>query len=91
LDSTTFAMAYGLSFAAIASLIVYTFLHNRKQIWQQARNSAKEKPDIHMKLMRKYREAPEWWYMGLFGIVREADQQLRGGFIANYTLSRCSR
>ncbi|KAF4461559.1 Sexual differentiation process isp4 [Fusarium albosuccineum] len=64
--STTFAMAYGLSFAAISSLVVYTYLHNGKQIWQQWRNSNKEKPDIHMKLMNKYKEAPTWWYMSLF-------------------------
>ncbi|KAK7428496.1 hypothetical protein QQZ08_004934 [Neonectria magnoliae] len=67
--STTFAMAYGLSFAAISSLVVYTYLHNGKQIWQQYRNSASEKPDIHMKLMRKYKEAPTWWYMSLFGLM----------------------
>ncbi|KAH6671504.1 sexual differentiation process protein isp4 [Plectosphaerella plurivora] len=66
--STTFAMSYGLSFAAISSLIVYTYLHNGKQIWQQYKNSSQEKPDIHMRLMRKYREAPAWWYWGLFGV-----------------------
>lgn len=64
--STTFAMSYGLSFAAISSLIVYTYLHSRKKIWKQYQNSSSEKPDIHIKLMRKYKEAPNWWYMGLF-------------------------
>ncbi|KAK8048638.1 small oligopeptide transporter [Apiospora phragmitis] len=67
--STTFAIAYGLSFAAITSLIVYTFLHHRKTIWRQYQNSTTEKPDIHMKLMRKYIEAPTWWYTSLFVIV----------------------
>ncbi|KKA28128.1 hypothetical protein TD95_000993 [Thielaviopsis punctulata] len=67
--STTFAMAYGLSFAAITSLIVHTVLHNRHQIMNQWRSSSKEKPDIHMKLMRKYPEAPTWWYMSLFTIM----------------------
>lgn len=38
-------------------------------IWRQYQNSTNEKPDIHMKLMRKYKEAPTWWYLGLFGIV----------------------
>ncbi len=61
--STTFAMSYGLSFAAISSLIVYTYLHHGKTIWRQYRNSTTEKPDIHMKLMRKYKEAPTWWYL----------------------------
>ncbi|KAH7328547.1 OPT family small oligopeptide transporter [Stachybotrys elegans] len=67
--STTFAISYGLSFAAISSLIVYTYLHNGKQIWRQYRNSTSEKPDIHMKLMRKYKEAPTWWYMSLFAVM----------------------
>jgi OPT family oligopeptide transporter len=67
--STTFAISYGLSFAAIASLIVYTYLHHSRTIWQQYRNSSSEKPDIHMKLMQKYREAPSWWYYSLFGVV----------------------
>ncbi|EMR68455.1 putative opt family small oligopeptide transporter protein [Eutypa lata UCREL1] len=49
--STTFALSYGLSFAAITSLIVYTYLHHRKAIWAQYQNSTNEKPDIHMKLM----------------------------------------
>ncbi|KAF5659908.1 sexual differentiation process isp4 [Fusarium heterosporum] len=67
--STTFAISYGLSFAAISSLVVYTYLHNGKQIWQQWRNSTNEKPDIHMKLMKKYKEAPTWWYMSLFAAM----------------------
>ncbi|KAI0180949.1 small oligopeptide transporter [Hypoxylon sp. FL1284] len=67
--STTFALSYGLSFAAITALIVYTYLHQSKAIWAQYRNSTNEKPDIHMKLMQKYKEAPSWWYMSLFGIV----------------------
>ncbi|RYP04721.1 hypothetical protein DL764_004271 [Monosporascus ibericus] len=74
--STTFALSYGLSFAAISSLVVYTYLHHRKTIWAQYQNSTNEKPDIHMKLMRKYKEAPTSWYMSLFGIV------LLLGFIA---------
>ncbi|RYP64008.1 hypothetical protein DL771_008979 [Monosporascus sp. 5C6A] len=74
--STTFALSYGLSFAAISSLVVYTYLYHRKTIWAQYRNSTNEKPDIHMKLMRKYKEAPTSWYMSLFGVV------LLLGFIA---------
>ncbi|KAK4069990.1 uncharacterized protein Triagg1_6785 [Trichoderma aggressivum f. europaeum] len=67
--STTFAISYGLSFAAISSLVVYTYLHHGKYIWRQYMNSTTEKPDIHMKLMRKYKEAPTWWYLSLFCIM----------------------
>ncbi|KAK3943027.1 OPT family small oligopeptide transporter [Diplogelasinospora grovesii] len=67
--STTFALSYGLSFAAISSLIVYTYLHHGQTIWKQYKNSTSEKPDIHMKLMRRYKEAPTWWYMSLFAVM----------------------
>lgn len=67
--STTFALAYGLSFAAITALVVHTFLHYSGTIWAQYQDSTHEKPDIHMKLMRKYKEAPLWWYTCLFLIV----------------------
>lgn len=67
--STTFAISYGLSFAAIASLVVYTYLHHGPMIWSQWNNSKTENDDIHMKLMRKYPEAPTWWYMSLFTFV----------------------
>jgi OPT family oligopeptide transporter len=68
--STTFAMSYGMSFAAISALVVYTYLHHGHTIWKQYKSSTTEKPDIHMRMMRKYREAPTWWYMSLFVIVR---------------------
>ncbi|KAI1128538.1 OPT oligopeptide transporter protein-domain-containing protein [Nemania abortiva] len=67
--STTFALCYGLSFAAIAALVVHTFLYYSGTIWSQFQNSTHEKPDIHMKLMRKYKEAPSWWYTSLFLII----------------------
>lgn len=64
--STTFALSYGLSFATISSLVVYTWIHYREQIWAQFRRSRGEKPDIHMKLMLKYPEVPHWWYGVIF-------------------------
>jgi OPT family oligopeptide transporter len=67
--STTFALSYGLSFAAIVSLIVYTYLNHGKSIWRQYKNSTTEDEDIHMKMMRKYKEAPNWWYLTLFAIM----------------------
>lgn len=39
-------------------------------------NSTTEKPDIHMKLMRKYKEAPTWWYLTLFSIVSDPTPSL---------------
>ncbi|KAI0552026.1 OPT oligopeptide transporter protein-domain-containing protein [Xylaria curta] len=67
--STAFAISYGLSFAAITALVTHTFLYYSGPIWARFRNSTHEKPDIHMKLMQKYKEAPSWWYTALFLIV----------------------
>lgn len=64
--STTFALSYGLSFASITSTIVHAFLYFRKQIWVQARRSLSEQPDIHARLMSRYRQVPEWWYATIF-------------------------
>jgi OPT family small oligopeptide transporter len=67
--STTFAIAYGLSFATIASLISHTWIHYRQQIVAQLKSSRAEKPDIHMKLMLRYPEVPMIWYGTLFLIM----------------------
>jgi OPT family small oligopeptide transporter len=71
----TFALSYGLSFASITATVTHTFLYFRKQIWLQSRRSLSEQPDIHARLMTKYRQVPEWWYgiifvsMFVFGVV----------------------
>jgi OPT family small oligopeptide transporter len=64
--STTFAISYGLSFASITATLMHAFLHFRKQIWVQARRSLHEQPDIHARLMAKYPQVPEWWYLCIF-------------------------
>jgi hypothetical protein len=58
--STTFTLTYGLSFASIAATLVHAFLYFRKQIWVQARRSLSEQPDIHARLMSRYKQVPEW-------------------------------
>ncbi|KDQ16484.1 hypothetical protein BOTBODRAFT_30813 [Botryobasidium botryosum FD-172 SS1] len=64
--STTFAVSYGLSFASITATVVHAFLYYRKQIWTQARRSISEQPDIHARLMAKYPQVPNWWYIIVF-------------------------
>ncbi|KZT03114.1 OPT oligopeptide transporter [Laetiporus sulphureus 93-53] len=72
---TTFAMSYGLSFAAITSTIMHTILYFRRQIWVQSRRSLSEEPDIHARLMNRYPQVPDWWYgvilvsMFAFGVI----------------------
>lgn len=60
--STTFALSYGVSFAAITSTVVHTILFHGKEIMYYWKHSRKEPEDVHMELMRKYPEVPEWWY-----------------------------
>ncbi|KAJ7915874.1 small oligopeptide transporter [Mycena leptocephala] len=37
-----------------------------KQIWTQSRRAMHEQPDIHARLMSRYPQVPEWWYLILF-------------------------
>ncbi|TFK71414.1 OPT oligopeptide transporter [Pluteus cervinus] len=64
--STTFAISYGLSFASITATLTHAFLYFRKQIITQARRSIHEQPDIHARLMARYPQVPEWWYVIVF-------------------------
>lgn len=66
--STSFAVAYGLSFASITATIVHSILYFWKPVRVHLRRSLREQPDIHAKLMSTYRQVPEWWYGVLFAI-----------------------
>ncbi|KAG2155226.1 OPT oligopeptide transporter [Suillus bovinus] len=67
--STTFAVSYGLSFASITATVTHAILFFRKQIWAQSRRSIEEQPDIHARLMARYRQVPEWWYLVIFVVM----------------------
>ena len=60
--STTFALTYGLSFATILALISHTAIFHGQEIWTRTKLSLEEEPDIHTKMMRKYRDVPGWWF-----------------------------
>ncbi|MCJ1307038.1 hypothetical protein MMC25_000684 [Agyrium rufum] len=64
--STTFALTYGLSFASITALVTHTALFYGQEIWIRSRLSLGEEPDVHTKMMRKYKEVPEWWFGAVF-------------------------
>lgn len=64
--STTFAMTYGLSFAAIAAVIFHTILFHGEEIWIHGRAVGDDLEDNHTKMMRKYKPVPWWWYGLLF-------------------------
>ncbi|XP_074268235.1 oligopeptide transporter 7-like isoform X5 [Silene latifolia] len=61
--STFFATFYGVGFAALSATIVHVALFHGSEIWEQSKASFKDKKmDVHTKLMRRYREVPEWWF-----------------------------
>lgn len=64
--SPTLALNYGLSFAALMASLVHVGLFHGKEIWYRYKAARNQEPDIHLKLIKKYDEAPEWWYMALF-------------------------
>ncbi|CAL0323072.1 unnamed protein product [Lupinus luteus] len=64
--STFFAMTYGVGFAALSATIVHVGLFHGREIWEQSKSSFKERSiDIHTKLMRKYKQVPEWWFVSI--------------------------
>ncbi|KMP05660.1 oligopeptide transporter 4 [Coccidioides immitis RMSCC 2394] len=64
----TFALNYGLSFAALTAVLVHIALYHGKEIIYRAKAARNQEPDIHMKLMSKYEECPEWWYAVLLAV-----------------------
>lgn len=67
--STNFAICYGISFATISAIIVHTALYNGREVWERAKLSRNQDADIHLKMMRKYRDSPDWWYYAMFLIL----------------------
>ncbi|CAK9436467.1 uncharacterized protein LODBEIA_P10250 [Lodderomyces beijingensis] len=62
--STTFAISYGLSFASITATVMHTILFHGKEVLDQIR--VKETPDVHNRLMARYKKVPEWWFLIAF-------------------------
>ncbi|KAE8710768.1 Oligopeptide transporter 9 [Hibiscus syriacus] len=62
--SKFFAMTYGVGFAALNATIVHVALFHGREIWEQRKASFGDKKiDIHTRLMRKYKQVPEWWFV----------------------------
>lgn len=67
--STSFALSYGMNFASIAALISQTYLFHGAEIWRRWKSSRGELDDVHMKIMRKYKLVPTWWYLILLAVM----------------------
>ena len=64
----TYIVTYGTIFATYPAILVHTFLWYRKDVARQLRRSLEDETDIHSRLMSKYPEVPQWWFLTL-GIV----------------------
>ncbi|CAI9771308.1 unnamed protein product [Fraxinus pennsylvanica] len=60
--SIFFVLSYGLNFAAVVATLTHVGMFNGKEMYERFRASYKGKPDIHTRLMRKYKEIPNWWF-----------------------------
>ncbi|PSS14862.1 hypothetical protein M430DRAFT_67507 [Amorphotheca resinae ATCC 22711] len=67
--STNFALCYGISFATISAVIVHTVLYNGREIWERAKLARNQDADVHLKMMRKYPDSPDWWYAVLYIVL----------------------
>ncbi|KAH8171481.1 OPT oligopeptide transporter protein [Sarocladium implicatum] len=61
-----FSLSYGMGFATLVSTLTHVLLFYGADIWRRAKNARSEEPDVHLKLMRKYKEAPELWFLSVF-------------------------
>ena len=64
-------MHYGMYFAVYASIVTHTYLYNRREIVVGFKNAIGRKPapanskDVHTRLMKSYREVPEYVYFAV--------------------------
>lgn len=63
--STTFALCYGLSFAAISSVVTHIGIFHGRELWDRYKSREGAQDDIHARMMRKYDPVPWWWFMGI--------------------------
>ncbi|KAF9974446.1 hypothetical protein BGZ73_002131 [Actinomortierella ambigua] len=68
-----FALTYGIGFAGLTATLTHVILYHGEEIrrhWRAAMASCSStslnEEDVHSKLMRTYKEVPQWWYGALF-------------------------
>lgn len=67
--STTFALQYGLSFAATIALIIHTGLYHGKDLWKKITKGNSEPKDVFQRMYEKYPPVPQWWFGILMAIM----------------------
>ncbi|RUP49938.1 hypothetical protein BC936DRAFT_140927 [Jimgerdemannia flammicorona] len=64
-----FAIMYGQGLCALGAILSHTILYNGKEVWDRFKSARQNDDDIHAKLMDKYPEVPNWWYLSLFVVA----------------------
>ncbi|XP_031492256.1 oligopeptide transporter 3 [Nymphaea colorata] len=64
--SPLFALSIGSGFARITATMTHVLLFHGSDIWRQSKTAIyKAKMDIHARLMKNYKEVPQWWFLVL--------------------------
>lgn len=66
---TLFTLAYGSSFAALSAVVVHTVLFHGREIIERAKLARNQDADVHLKMMKKYVDTPDWWYYAWFIVL----------------------
>ncbi|CAI9116102.1 OLC1v1017168C1 [Oldenlandia corymbosa var. corymbosa] len=66
--SMFFAISYALSFAGVVATLTHVACFNGKEIIAKFKASNKGKVDIHTKLMKQYKDIPNWWFHGALAL-----------------------
>eukprot|EP01018_Ginkgo_biloba_P003687 Gb_13916 [translate_table: standard] len=62
--SPLFALSIGSGFARIAATFTHVLLFNGHDILKRSRSAMNAgKLDVHARLMRQYKEVPQWWFL----------------------------
>ncbi|KAF3332304.1 oligopeptide transporter 7 [Carex littledalei] len=62
--STFFVVTYGVGFASLTATVTHVLLFHGREIWQLSKSAFQEKKvDVHTRLMSKYKQVPEWWFV----------------------------
>ncbi|KAI8321886.1 OPT family small oligopeptide transporter [Martensiomyces pterosporus] len=64
-----FALCYGQGLATLGAIISHTILYHGRDIVKRFKDARSGEDDIHARLMRAYKEVPDWWYAALFVVA----------------------
>ncbi|KAI0501112.1 hypothetical protein KFK09_016055 [Dendrobium nobile] len=62
--SPLLAISIGSSFLRFTATLTHVLLFNGRDIWRQSKSAVNSaKLDIHAKMMRNYKQVPQWWFL----------------------------